>query len=191
MITLLSIFRNPTTFKAAVAMVPVTNLFQRLAWKGVERQRQAIDPQNRFGGLAVRAAARSTRTARRSFSVDKLQIPLLRRGREQRRGREHRGGHAARRRAAGAQAGAGRRQGVPEIRPAGTCSTGASSRRPGSPRTRASSAIRGTRLDVSRQRTCRRLTIKGRFSSSPRRLAGPLPTEWASSAVGSAHEWHS
>src|SRR5262249_48304785 len=51
MITLLSIFRNPTTFKAAVAMVPVTNLFQRLAWKGVERQHQMIDPQNRFGGL--------------------------------------------------------------------------------------------------------------------------------------------
>ena len=44
MIALLSIFRNPTTFKAAVAMVPVTNLFQRLAWKGVDRQHQAIDP---------------------------------------------------------------------------------------------------------------------------------------------------
>src|SRR5262249_30904001 len=38
MITLLSIFRNPVLFRAAVAMVPVTNLFQRLAWKGVERQ---------------------------------------------------------------------------------------------------------------------------------------------------------
>src|ERR1700733_11779454 len=51
MITLLSIFRNPTLFKSAVAMVPVTNLFQRLAWKGVERQHQAIDPANRYGGL--------------------------------------------------------------------------------------------------------------------------------------------
>src|SRR6266850_696629 len=51
MITLLSILRNPALFKAAVAMVPVTNLFQRLAWKGVERQHQAIDPQNRYGGL--------------------------------------------------------------------------------------------------------------------------------------------
>src|SRR5438552_10855605 len=38
MITLLSIFRHQTLFKAAVALVPVTNLFQRLAWKGVERQ---------------------------------------------------------------------------------------------------------------------------------------------------------
>jgi dipeptidyl aminopeptidase/acylaminoacyl peptidase len=76
LITLLSIFRNPTTFKAAVAMVPVTNLFQRLAWKGVERQRQLIDPQNRFGG---------TPTERREvykersplFGVDRLQIPLF------------------------------------------------------------------------------------------------------------------
>src|ERR1700682_633317 len=51
MITLLSIFRNPTLFKSAVAMVPVTNLFQRLAYKGVERQHQAIDPANRYGGL--------------------------------------------------------------------------------------------------------------------------------------------
>jgi len=76
LITLLSVFRNPTTFKAAVAMVPVTNLFQRLAWKGVERQRQLIDPQNRFGG---------TPTERREvykersplFGVDRLQIPLF------------------------------------------------------------------------------------------------------------------
>ena len=51
MITLLSIFRNPTLFKSAVAMVPVTNLFQRLAYKGVERQHLAIDPANRYGGL--------------------------------------------------------------------------------------------------------------------------------------------
>jgi len=37
MITLLSILREPTLFKVAAAMVPVTNLFQRLAWAGVER----------------------------------------------------------------------------------------------------------------------------------------------------------
>src|SRR5438552_7984553 len=48
MITLLAIFRNPALYRSAVAMVPVTNLFQRLAWKGVERQKQAIDPQNRY-----------------------------------------------------------------------------------------------------------------------------------------------
>src|SRR5262245_21644235 len=75
MITLLSIFRNQATFKAAVAMVPVTNLFQRLAWKGVERQHQAIDPQNRYGGLPHE---RQDIYKERSplYGVDKLQIPL-------------------------------------------------------------------------------------------------------------------
>src|SRR5215212_9104368 len=51
MITLLSILRYPALFRSAVAMVPVTNLFQRLAWKGVERQHELIDPANRYGGL--------------------------------------------------------------------------------------------------------------------------------------------
>jgi dipeptidyl aminopeptidase/acylaminoacyl peptidase len=75
MITLLSIFRNPTLFKAAVAMVPVTNLFQRLAWKGVERQQQAIDPANRYGG--VPSEKREVYKDRSPlYSVDKLQIPL-------------------------------------------------------------------------------------------------------------------
>ena len=75
MITLLSIFRNPALFKAAVAMVPVTNLFQRLAYKGVERQHQAIDPANRYGGLPFE---RHDIYKDRSplYSVDKLQIPL-------------------------------------------------------------------------------------------------------------------
>jgi dipeptidyl aminopeptidase/acylaminoacyl peptidase len=75
MITLLSIFRNPTVFKAAVAMVPVTNLFQRFAWKGVERQHQAIDPANRYGG--VPSEKREVYKDRSPlYSVDKLQIPL-------------------------------------------------------------------------------------------------------------------
>jgi dipeptidyl aminopeptidase/acylaminoacyl peptidase len=75
MITLLSIFRNPATFRSAVAMVPVTNLFQRLAWKGIERQHQAIDPQNRYGGLP---AEQHDVYKERSplYGVDKLQIPL-------------------------------------------------------------------------------------------------------------------
>jgi dipeptidyl aminopeptidase/acylaminoacyl peptidase len=75
MITLLSIFRNQTMFKAAVAMVPVTNLFQRLAWKGVERQHQAIDPANRYGGLP---AEKHDIYKDRSplYNVDKLEIPL-------------------------------------------------------------------------------------------------------------------
>jgi len=75
MITLLSILRNPSTFKAAVAMVPVTNLFQRLAWKGVERQHQAIDPADRYGGLpAERHDVYKDRSP--LYNIDKLQIPL-------------------------------------------------------------------------------------------------------------------
>jgi dipeptidyl aminopeptidase/acylaminoacyl peptidase len=76
MISLLAIFRNPFAFRAAAAMVPVANLFQRLASKGVEAQRQAIDPQNRFGGLPWE---RPDVYRERSplFHVDKLQIPLL------------------------------------------------------------------------------------------------------------------
>jgi dipeptidyl aminopeptidase/acylaminoacyl peptidase len=76
LISLLSIFRNPTTFRAGVAMVPVTNLFQRLARKGVEQQRKAIDPQNRFGGTP---SERPDVYRYRSplFHVDDLQIPLL------------------------------------------------------------------------------------------------------------------
>jgi len=76
MIALLSIFRNPTLFKAGVAMVPVSNLFHRLAWKGVERQRQMIDPQNRFGGLpSEKPQVYKDRSP--LFQVEKLQIPLL------------------------------------------------------------------------------------------------------------------
>jgi dipeptidyl aminopeptidase/acylaminoacyl peptidase len=76
MITLLSITREASTFKAAVAMVPVTNLFQRLAWAGVERQHQAIDPANRYGGLPNE---RHDIYRERSpiYQIDKLQIPLL------------------------------------------------------------------------------------------------------------------
>jgi len=76
MITLLSIFRNATMFKAAVAMVPVTNLFQRLSWKGVERQHQAIDPANRYGGLPFeRHDVYKDRSP--LYGVDRLQIPLF------------------------------------------------------------------------------------------------------------------
>ncbi len=76
MITLLSIFRHPATFKAAAAMVPVTNLFHRLARRGVELQRRAIDPQNRFGGLPSEKPE-VYRDRSPLFHVDRLQIPLL------------------------------------------------------------------------------------------------------------------
>jgi dipeptidyl aminopeptidase/acylaminoacyl peptidase len=76
MIALLAIFRNPTAFKAAAALVPVTNLFQRLAWKGIDRQRQLIDPHNRIGGSPSEKPS-AYRDRSPLFQVDKLQIPLL------------------------------------------------------------------------------------------------------------------
>jgi dipeptidyl aminopeptidase/acylaminoacyl peptidase len=76
LITLLSVFRSPSTFRAAAAMVPVTNLFHRLARKGVDRQRRAIDPQNRFGGSPwERPDVYRDRSP--LFHVDRLQVPLL------------------------------------------------------------------------------------------------------------------
>lgn len=77
MITLLAITRNPAKFKAAVAMVPVTNLFQRLAWKGVERQHELIDPANRYGGLPSDRQAQAVYKDRSPlYQIDKLDIPL-------------------------------------------------------------------------------------------------------------------
>jgi len=75
MITLLSVLRNPTTFASAVAIVPVANLFQRLAYKGVEVHRALIDPHNRFGGTP---AQRPDVYRERSplFQIDRLRIPL-------------------------------------------------------------------------------------------------------------------
>jgi dipeptidyl aminopeptidase/acylaminoacyl peptidase len=79
MITLLSITQEPGTFKAAAALVPVTNLFQRLAWNGVEQRHRAIDPANRYGGLPGDSAAVNATYKARSpiYQIDKLQIPLL------------------------------------------------------------------------------------------------------------------
>ena len=79
MITLLSITREPSTFKTAVAMVPVTNLFQRLSYKNPARYHQQIDPANRIGGLPGDNAQVNAAYKERSaiYQIDKLQIPLL------------------------------------------------------------------------------------------------------------------
>lgn len=75
-IALHAIFRNPLLFRGAAAMVPVTNLFHRLARKGVDQQRRAIDPQNRFGGgPSDRPEVYKYRSP--LFQVDELRIPLL------------------------------------------------------------------------------------------------------------------
>jgi len=76
LITLLSIFRNPGAFDGAAAIVPVTNLLERLDRKGVEKQRALIDPANRFGGSpAERPQVYRDRSP--LFHVDRLRIPLL------------------------------------------------------------------------------------------------------------------
>ena len=76
MIALLSVFRNPGTFKAAVALVPVTNLFHRVARKGHDRQIEIIDPFNRFGGPPSEKPE-AYRYRSPLFHVDQLRIPLL------------------------------------------------------------------------------------------------------------------
>jgi dipeptidyl aminopeptidase/acylaminoacyl peptidase len=76
MIALLAILRNPGLFAAGGAVAPVTNLFHRLAWRGVDRQRALIDPHNRLGGppSEQRDAYRERSPL---FHVDKLTVPLL------------------------------------------------------------------------------------------------------------------
>ena len=76
MIALLAAARYPSTFQATAAIVPVTNLFHRLARKGVEAQRRAIDPQNRFGGGPVEQPG-VYRERSPLFQVDRIRIPIL------------------------------------------------------------------------------------------------------------------
>ena len=74
-ITLLSVFRDATPFKAAAAMVPVTNLVFRLSYKGPSYQWE-FATQERLRGLPYE---KREEYIRRSplYHVDKLQVPLL------------------------------------------------------------------------------------------------------------------
>lgn len=74
-ITLFSVFRDKTPFKAAAAIVPVTNLVFRLSYKGPSYQRQ-FATQKRIQGLPFE---KPELYIQRSplYSVDKLQVPLL------------------------------------------------------------------------------------------------------------------
>ena len=107
MITLLSVFRNPATFRAAAAIVPVTNLFQRLARRA----------SSSSGARSIRRTALADSPSERPqvyrersplFHVDQAADSVARARCRQRRGREHRGGDAAGGRAARAEAAAGR-----------------------------------------------------------------------------------
>ena len=74
-ITLLSVFRDRTPFKAAAAMVPVTNLVFRLSYKGPSYQ-HSFATQARIQGLPFE---KQDLYIERSplYHVDKLRIPLL------------------------------------------------------------------------------------------------------------------
>src|SRR5262245_35066191 len=74
-ITLLSVFKDKHPFKAAAAIVPVTNLVFRLSYKGPSYQRQ-FSTQSRVQGLPFEK--RSLYIERSPlYHVDKLQVPLL------------------------------------------------------------------------------------------------------------------
>ena len=74
-ITLFSVFRDKHPFKAAAAMVPVTNLVFRLSYKGPNYQR-GFSTQSRIQGLPFE---KPDLYIERSplYHVDKLQVPLL------------------------------------------------------------------------------------------------------------------
>jgi dipeptidyl aminopeptidase/acylaminoacyl peptidase len=74
-ITLLSVFRDKTPFKAAVSMVPVTNLVFRLSYKGPGYQRD-FSTQSRIQGLPFEKQALYIERSP-LYHVDKLRIPLL------------------------------------------------------------------------------------------------------------------
>ena len=74
-ITLFSVFRDETPFKAAAAMVPVTNLVFRLSYKGPGYQR-SFSTQARIQGLPFEK--RDLYIERSPlYHVDKLKTPLL------------------------------------------------------------------------------------------------------------------
>ncbi len=74
-ITLFSVFRDETPFKAAAAIVPVTNLVFRLSYKGPAYQRRFRDA-GAHPGAAVREA-RPVHKRSPLYHVDKLKVPLL------------------------------------------------------------------------------------------------------------------
>lgn len=76
-ITLHSIFREQHTFKAAAAIVPVTNLVFRLSYKGPGYASRFVS-QERIGGMPHDRGAREVYIERSPvYHVDRLEIPLL------------------------------------------------------------------------------------------------------------------
>jgi len=74
-ITLFSVFRDITPFKAAAAIVPVTNLVFRLSYKGPGYQ-SSFATQKRIQGLPFEKRALYVERSP-LYHVDKLKVPLL------------------------------------------------------------------------------------------------------------------
>jgi dipeptidyl aminopeptidase/acylaminoacyl peptidase len=74
-ITLFTVFRDRTPFKAAASMVPVTNLVFRLSYKGPGYQRD-FSTQQRIQGLPFEKPALYVERSP-LYHVDKLRTPLL------------------------------------------------------------------------------------------------------------------
>ena len=74
-ISLLSVFREQHPFRAAAAIVPVTNLIFRLSYKGPDYQR-SFATQARLRGLPFEQRAEYVKRSP-YYHVDKLQVPLL------------------------------------------------------------------------------------------------------------------
>lgn len=74
-ITLHSVFREKHPFKAAIAMVPVTNLFFRLSYKGPSYQRSFATMERVLGLPFEKREIYKERSP--IYHVDKLQVPLL------------------------------------------------------------------------------------------------------------------
>jgi len=74
-ITLLSVFRDEHPFKAAAAIVPVSNLIFRLSYKGPGYQRSFSTQKEVLGLPFERRALYVERSP--VFHVDKLKVPLL------------------------------------------------------------------------------------------------------------------
>jgi len=77
MITLLSVLRNPSLFRSAAAIVPVTNLIERVERKGVEKQLSLIDPSHRVFVSDPESHPAIYKERSPLFQIDKLRIPLL------------------------------------------------------------------------------------------------------------------
>ena len=142
-ITLFSVFRDATPFKAAAAIVPVTNLIHRLSFSGPGYQR-SFATQKRIGGLPFE---KQEEYIKRSPLYPRRQAEdaAARARGDQRHGRLLLRGPADRRRAAVAQAGPRRDEGLRRSAAGGRASGGHTFSRRVNPRRRSNATTAPSR----------------------------------------------